>query len=61
MAFLSDVEIQQLADQQGAPLLVLDCQQLQSQYHSLQVALPGVRFFYAVKAFPHPQSTRRRF
>lgn len=53
MAFLTDVEIQQLADQKGAPLLVLDCQQLQSQYHSLQAALPGVRLFYAVKAFPH--------
>jgi len=51
--FLSDAEIQQLAEQYGAPLLVLDCDQLQKQYESLQQALPGVDFFYAVKAFPN--------
>ncbi|MDH5369755.1 MAG: type III PLP-dependent enzyme [Gammaproteobacteria bacterium] len=50
--FLSDAKIQQLADQHGSPLLVLDCEQLQEQYKSLQQALPGVDFFYAVKAFP---------
>ena len=51
--FLSDAEIQQLADQHSSPLLVLDCEQLQKQYKSLQQALPGVDFFYAVKAFPN--------
>lgn len=51
--FLSDAEIQQLAEQHGSPLLVLDCEQLQEQYNSLQQALPGVEFFYAVKAFPN--------
>ena len=51
--FLSDAEIQQLAEQHGSPLLVLDCEQLQEQYKSLQQALPGVDFFYAVKAFPN--------
>ena len=52
-AFLSDVEIQRLAEQNGSPLLVLDCAQLQKQYKSLQQALPGVDFFYALKAFPN--------
>ena len=51
--FISDAEIQQLAEQYGAPLLVLDCGQLQEQYKSLQQALPRVDFFYAVKAFPN--------
>ena len=51
--FLSDVEIQRLADQNGSPLLVLDCDQLQKQYKSLQQALPDVDFFYALKAFPN--------
>lgn len=52
-AFLSDVEIQRLAEQNGSPLLVLDCEELQKQYKSLQQALPGVDFFYALKAFPN--------
>ena len=51
--FLTDAEIQQLADQHGAPLMVIDCAQLQQQYEDLQNALPGVGFFYAVKAFPN--------
>ena len=51
--FITDAEIQQLADQYGSPLLVLDCAQLQEQYSSLKQALPGVDFFYAVKAFPN--------
>ena len=51
--FLSDAEIQKLADQHGSPLLVLDCEQLQEQYKSLQHALPNVNFFYALKAFPN--------
>ncbi|MCW9031929.1 MAG: type III PLP-dependent enzyme, partial [Gammaproteobacteria bacterium] len=51
--FLTDAEIQQMSDQYGSPLLVLDCAQLQEQYTSLQQALPGVDFFYAVKAFPN--------
>jgi len=51
--FLSDAKIQQLAEQHGSPLLVLDCNQLQEQYKSLQQALPGVDFFYALKAFPN--------
>jgi len=51
--FINDAEIQQLAEQHGSPLLVLDCNQLQQQYKSLQQALPGVDIFYAVKALPN--------
>ncbi|MDH5601048.1 MAG: type III PLP-dependent enzyme [Gammaproteobacteria bacterium] len=51
--FLTDAQIQQLADQHGSPLLVLDCACLEDQYKSLKSALPGVDFFYAVKAFPN--------
>lgn len=49
--FLTDAQIQQLAEQHGSPLLVLDCAQLEQQYKVLQHALPNVNFFYAVKAF----------
>lgn len=51
--FLNDAGLQQLAEQHGSPLLVLDCEHVQKQYKSLQQALPGVGFFYAVKAFPN--------
>jgi ornithine decarboxylase len=52
--FLSDSRLQELAQQHGTPLLVLDCQVLKRQVEQLRAALPGVDFFYAVKAFPHP-------
>lgn len=51
--FLTDAQIQQLAEQHGSPLLVLDCAQVEEQYKKLQSALPNVEFFYAVKAFPN--------
>lgn len=35
----------------GAPLLVLDTDVLRARYQQLAAALPGVRLFYAVKAF----------
>ena len=52
--FLPDARIQELAQQHGTPLLVLDCNVLKQQVERLRRALPGVDFFYAVKAFPHP-------
>lgn len=51
--FLTDAQIQQLADQHGSPLLLVDCARLEKQYKDLQQALPNVEFFYAVKAFPN--------
>jgi len=52
--FLTDNRIRELAEQHGTPLLVLDCNILKQQVDQLRAALPGVDFFYAVKAFPHP-------
>lgn len=53
VGFLSNSQIEAIAAQHGTPTLVLDCDVLRQQYHALQNALPGVEFFYAVKAFPH--------
>ena len=52
--FISDDRIHELANTHGTPLLVLDCDVLKQQYEALSRALPGVEFFYAIKAFPHP-------
>ncbi len=49
---------QQLVEQYGAPLLLLDCNQLVKQYESLTRALPGVDMFYAIKALPHASVIR---
>jgi ornithine decarboxylase len=54
-SFLSDTEINHLASEHGTPLLVVDCYQLKAQYSMLCSALPGVDFYYAVKAFPQPE------
>ena len=54
-----DVAIyQQLVEQHGSPLLVLDCQKLVEQYKALATALPGVEFFYAIKSLPHLDAIR---
>lgn len=53
-SFITDSEIREMAIQHGTPLLVLDCNVLRQQYEMLSRVLPGVDFFYAVKAFPHP-------
>ncbi|HQQ62412.1 MAG TPA: alanine racemase [Pseudomonadales bacterium] len=42
-----------MVEQHGSPLMLLDCDKLASQYRQLVAALPGVRLYYAVKAFPH--------
>ncbi len=46
-------------EQHGSPLQLIDLNQLQAQYKSLQQALPDVGFFYAVKAFPQPDIIRK--
>ena len=45
---------QQMVQQHGSPLLILDCDQLVKQFNALSSALPNVKFFYAIKALPHP-------
>ncbi len=42
----------------GSPLLVLDKNVVHSQYDALARALPGVRFYYAVKSLSHPSILR---
>jgi ornithine decarboxylase len=42
-----------LVAQHGSPLLLIDCDVIRRQYRSLQDALPGVEFFYALKPLPH--------
>ena len=50
---LSDDEIRSLAARFGSPLMVVDCEQVRRQYHSLKAALPGVDLHYALKPLPH--------
>ena len=45
---------QQMVQQHGSPLLILDCDQLVKQYNALSAALPGITLYYAIKALPHP-------
>ena len=45
---------QLLVKQHGSPLLVVSRSRLLQQFHTLQSYLPGVTFYYAIKAFPHP-------
>ncbi|TAJ91833.1 MAG: type III PLP-dependent enzyme [Gammaproteobacteria bacterium] len=52
-ALLDDAAIRALTGQYGTPLFLLDCKTIESQYQSLKQALPGVDFYYAVKALPH--------
>jgi ornithine decarboxylase len=50
---LTESEIRGLAARFGSPLLVVDCDQVRRQYHSLKAALPGVDLHYALKPLPH--------
>ena len=47
-----------LVDQYGSPLLVISRSRLVGQYRDLQQRLPGVEFFYAMKALPHLEVVR---
>ncbi len=46
---------QQLVEQHGSPLLVYDASVLQQQFKALQLALPKVDLYYAVKAHPNAE------
>ena len=48
----------QLIARHGAPLLLLDCDQLVKQYRQLEQALPGIELYYAIKSLPHPAAIR---
>jgi ornithine decarboxylase len=51
-------EVEQLAAQFGAPLMVLDCEAIRRQYHALKNALPGVTLHFALKPLPHAAVVR---
>jgi ornithine decarboxylase len=38
----------------GAPLLLIDCDSVRSQYRALKKALPNVTLHFALKPLPHP-------
>lgn len=44
-----------LVKQHGSPLLVVNRSKILQQYNTLKSYLPGVAFYYAIKAFPHPE------
>lgn len=44
---------QDLINQYGSPLLVLDCETLRRQYRQLKKALPKVDLYFAIKALPN--------
>jgi ornithine decarboxylase len=46
---------QTLVKKHGSPLLVVSRSMLLQQYHTLKSYLPNVAFYYAIKAFPHPE------
>jgi ornithine decarboxylase len=45
-------ELRRLALRHGTPLLVVDCNEIRSQYRALSAALPGVDLHYALKPLP---------
>ena len=53
MRQLDNQHAQSLAAEHGTPLLAIDCHELADRYAALKNALPGVDFYYAVKAFPN--------
>ena len=54
----TNTHIEQLAAQFGAPLMVLDCDAIRSQYRALKHALPGVVLHFALKPLPHAAVVR---
>ena len=54
----TNMHIEQLASQFGAPLMVLDCEAIRHQYRALKHALPGVVLHFALKPLPHAAVVR---
>lgn len=44
---------QDLVNEYGSPLLILDCETLRNQYRRLKNALPKVDLYFAIKALPN--------
>ena len=52
-------QLQQLAETHGTPLLLIDAQQIEQQYHAITAALPDVRMHYAIKALPEARVIKK--
>lgn len=51
--------LEELVAKHETPFMVLDLEEVDYQYKSLQAALPGVKLFYALKALSHPELIKR--
>ncbi|BBP44958.1 ornithine decarboxylase [Thiosulfatimonas sediminis] len=51
--------LQELVEKYETPFMVLDLEEIDYQYKSLQAALPGVKLFYALKSLSHPELIKR--
>lgn len=51
--------LEELVAKHETPFMVLDLEEVDYQYKSLQAALPGVKLFYALKSLSHPELIKR--
>lgn len=51
--------LRELVEKHETPFMVLDLEEVDYQYKSLQAALPGVKLFYALKSLSHPELIKR--
>ena len=51
--------LEELVAKHDTPFMVLDLEEVDYQYKSLQAALPGVKLFYALKSLSHPELIKR--
>lgn len=51
--------LEELVAKHETPFMVLDLEEVDYQYKSLQAALPGVKLFYALKSLSHPEMIKR--
>ncbi|WP_319380284.1 type III PLP-dependent enzyme [Thiomicrorhabdus sp.] len=51
--------LQELVTKHETPFMVLDLEEVDYQYKSLQAALPDAKLFYALKSLSHPELIKR--
>ncbi|WP_040726468.1 type III PLP-dependent enzyme [Thiomicrorhabdus sp. Kp2] len=51
--------LEELVAKHETPFMVLDLEEVDYQFKSLQAALPGVKLFYALKSLSHPELIKR--
>lgn len=55
---IQHIDLEGLAQEHGTPLLIFDARKMKEQYQRLQQALPGVHFYFALKAAGHADAVR---